>query len=183
MADGCLQIDLEPWHVERAGYDKRQFDFAARIFGAGELAHAGDGRRHAFGRNHGEPPEVQGSVEADAAGHFDAEIPGVKVIVHPECLFEVAQKSDAIGSTEGILKAVRESAPGTKWAVGTELNMVNRMAREMAPEEVASLHELIPSLRQSVPFVKPGFVEREREAVEAARERTSSKKPFWKFWG
>jgi len=61
------------------------------------------------------------------------QIPGVKVIVHPECRFEVAQKADAIGSTEGILKTVRESAEGTKWAVGTELNMVNRLARETAP--------------------------------------------------
>jgi len=60
-----------------------------------------------------------------------AEIPGVKVIVHPECRFEVAQKADAIGSTEGILKTVRESPVGTKWAVGTELNMVDRLAREM----------------------------------------------------
>ena len=68
--------------------------------------------------------------------------PGVKVIVHPECRFEVAQKADAIGSTEGILKTVRESPPGTKWAVGTELNMVNRLAREVAPErEVVSLDD------------------------------------------
>jgi quinolinate synthase len=71
-----------------------------------------------------------------------AEIPGLKVIVHPECRFEVAEKADAIGSTEGILKTVRESPPGTRWAVGTELNMVNRLAREMAPErEVVSLDE------------------------------------------
>jgi quinolinate synthase len=71
-----------------------------------------------------------------------AQIPGVKVIVHPECRFEVAQKADAIGSTEGILKTVRESPPGTKWAVGTELNMVNRLAREVAPErEVVSLDD------------------------------------------
>jgi quinolinate synthase len=70
------------------------------------------------------------------------QIPGVKVIVHPECRFEVAQKADAIGSTEGILKIVRDSPPGTKWAVGTELNMVNRMAREVAPErEVVSLDD------------------------------------------
>ena len=61
-----------------------------------------------------------------------AEIPGVKVIVHPECRFEVAQKADVIGSTEGILKTVRESPPGTKWTVGTELNMVTRMAREQS---------------------------------------------------
>jgi quinolinate synthase len=71
-----------------------------------------------------------------------AQIPGVKVIVHPECRFEVAQKADAIGSTEGILKTVRESPPGTRWAVGTELNMVNRLAREVAPErEVVSLDD------------------------------------------
>ena len=70
------------------------------------------------------------------------QIPGVKVIVHPECRFEVAQKADAIGSTEGILKTVKESPAGTKWAVGTELNMVNRLAREVAPDrEVVSLDD------------------------------------------
>jgi quinolinate synthase len=70
------------------------------------------------------------------------QIPGVRVIVHPECRFEVAQKADAIGSTEGILKTVRESPPGTKWTVGTELNMVNRLAREVAPErQVVSLDD------------------------------------------
>jgi quinolinate synthase len=70
------------------------------------------------------------------------QIPGVRVIVHPECRFEVAQKADAIGSTEGILKTVRESPPGTKWTVGTELNMVNRLAREVAPErQVTSLDD------------------------------------------
>jgi quinolinate synthase len=62
-----------------------------------------------------------------------AEIPDIKVVVHPECRFEVAQKADAIGSTEGIIKIVRESPAGTRWAVGTELNMVSRLAREVAP--------------------------------------------------
>jgi quinolinate synthase len=70
------------------------------------------------------------------------QIPGVRVIVHPECRFEVAQKADAIGSTEGILKTVRESPAGTKWTVGTELNMVNRLARETAPDrQVVSLDD------------------------------------------
>jgi quinolinate synthase len=70
------------------------------------------------------------------------QIPGVKVIVHPECRFEVAQKADAIGSTEGIIKTVRDSPPGTRWAVGTELNLVSRLARESAPErEVVSLDD------------------------------------------
>jgi quinolinate synthase len=70
------------------------------------------------------------------------QIPGVKVIVHPECRFEVVQKADAIGSTEGIVKTVRESPEGTKWAVGTELNLVNRLAREVAPgKQVVSLDD------------------------------------------
>ena len=71
-----------------------------------------------------------------------AQIPGVKVIVHPECRFEVAQKADAIGSTEGIIKTIHESPAGTKWAVGTELNLVSRLARECAPErKVVSLDD------------------------------------------
>jgi quinolinate synthase len=71
-----------------------------------------------------------------------AEIPGVKIIVHPECRFEVAQKADAIGSTEGIIKALVESPTGTQWAVGTELNLVTRLAREMAPaKKIVSLDD------------------------------------------
>ena len=70
------------------------------------------------------------------------QIPGIKVIVHPECRFEVAQKADAIGSTEGIIKAVESSPAGSKWAVGTELNLVQRLAREQAPHrEVVSLDD------------------------------------------
>jgi quinolinate synthase len=63
-----------------------------------------------------------------------AEIPGVRVIVHPECRFEVAQKADAIASTEGIITAIEQSPAGTPWAVGTELNLVARLGRRMAPE-------------------------------------------------
>jgi quinolinate synthase len=71
-----------------------------------------------------------------------AEIPGVQVIVHPECRFEVAEKADAIGSTEGIIKAVTESPPGTRWAVGTELHLVARLGRETAPDKtVVSLDD------------------------------------------
>ena len=70
------------------------------------------------------------------------QMPGVKVIVHPECRFEVAQKADSIGSTEGIIKTVEESPVGTRWAVGTELNLVNRLARRCAPaREVVSLDD------------------------------------------
>jgi quinolinate synthase len=85
---------------------------------------------------------VHNRFTPDMVDRRRAQIPGVKVIVHPECRFEVAQKADAIGSTEGIIKTIKDSPPGTKWAVGTELNLVNRLARECAPErQVVSLDD------------------------------------------
>jgi quinolinate synthase len=59
--------------------------------------------------------------------------PGGRVIVHPECTFDVVQAADDSGSTEYILKTVRNSPPGSVWAVGTEIHLVNRLAREVAP--------------------------------------------------
>src|ERR1700740_524072 len=56
------------------------------------------------------------------------EHPGIRVIVHPECRVEVAQAADQIGSTEGIIRAVKAAPPGSKWAVGTEIHMVNRLS-------------------------------------------------------
>ena len=69
--------------------------------------------------------------------------PGLRVIVHPEVPFDVVQAADDSGSTEYILKTVRESAPGSVWAVGTEVHLVHRLAEEVAPERtVYSLDEL-----------------------------------------
>jgi quinolinate synthase len=58
---------------------------------------------------------------------------GIRVIVHPEVPWDVVQAADDSGSTEYILKTVRESAPGSTWAVGTEVHLVNRLANEVAP--------------------------------------------------
>jgi len=58
------------------------------------------------------------------------------VISHPENAFEVCQKSDFVGSTEYILNTVRQAEPGSKWLVGTELNLVNRLHHEMKPKNV-----------------------------------------------
>jgi quinolinate synthase len=60
--------------------------------------------------------------------------PDVRVIVHPECTWDVVQAADESGSTEHILKQVRQSPVGSKWAVGTEIHLVNRLAHEVAPE-------------------------------------------------
>jgi quinolinate synthase len=69
--------------------------------------------------------------------------PGIRVIVHPEVPFDVVQAADDSGSTEYILRQVRSSAPGSVWAVGTEVHLVNRLADEVAPERtVLSLDQL-----------------------------------------
>lgn len=65
---------------------------------------------------------------------FRAKYPDGKVISHPECSFEVCAASDYIGSTEYIVKTIKEAPTGTRWLVGTELNLVERLAREVAPE-------------------------------------------------
>lgn len=67
------------------------------------------------------------------------EHPGIRVIVHPECRFEVAQAADQIGSTEGIIKAIQASPAGTEWAVGTEIHLVNRLGKELRDHKVISL--------------------------------------------
>ena len=65
---------------------------------------------------------------------FRAEHPDGRVISHPECSFEVCQLSDHVGSTEHIVKIVKEAPPNTRWLVGTELNLVSRLAEEVKPE-------------------------------------------------
>jgi quinolinate synthase len=67
------------------------------------------------------------------------EHPGIRVIAHPECRFEVAQAADQIGSTEGIIKAIQASPVGTEWAVGTEIHLVNRLSKELRDHKVISL--------------------------------------------
>jgi len=67
------------------------------------------------------------------------EHPGIRVIAHPECRFEVAEAADQIGSTEGIIKAIQASPAGTEWAVGTEIHLVNRLGKELKDHKVISL--------------------------------------------
>jgi quinolinate synthase len=62
------------------------------------------------------------------------EHPGVRVIVHPEVPFAVVEAADDSGSTEYIIKQVKNSPPGSVWAVGTEIHLVNRLANQVAPE-------------------------------------------------
>ena len=70
-------------------------------------------------------------------------IPGVQVIVHPECKNEVVMAADVVGSTESIIKAVNQSPAGSKWAVGTELNLVARLAANNPDKEVVFLDKTV----------------------------------------
>jgi quinolinate synthase len=68
---------------------------------------------------------------------------GVKVLVHPECKHEVVAAADVVGSTEMIIKTVEQSAPGSKWAIGTELNLVQRLANENPDKEIVFLDKTV----------------------------------------
>lgn len=63
-----------------------------------------------------------------------SQYPDIRVISHPECQFDVVQASDSFGSTEHIIKCISESEPGTKWAIGTEIHLVNRL-KNAHPEQ------------------------------------------------
>ena len=65
--------------------------------------------------------------------------PGIRVIVHPECRWEVVQKADHVGSTEQIIRTVTAAEPGSTWAVGTEIHLVNRLSKQLADRTVMSL--------------------------------------------
>ncbi|HET6841408.1 MAG TPA: quinolinate synthase NadA [Candidatus Angelobacter sp.] len=68
------------------------------------------------------------------ADNVRARHPGIQVIVHPECRFEVCQKADGIGSTERLIKIIEDAPAGSKFAVGTEIHLVHRMGQQFAKE-------------------------------------------------
>ena len=69
--------------------------------------------------------------------------PDIKVIVHPECLMETVQAADMDGSTEVIRKTINEAPPGSKWAVGTEISLVNRLAKHNPDKMVFCLDPVV----------------------------------------
>ena len=86
---------------------------------------------------------VHGRFTLDSVNEVRARIPGVKVLVHPECQHEVVSAADVIGSTESIIKTVAESPVGSKWAVGTELNLVRRLAANNPDKEIVFLDKTV----------------------------------------
>ena len=86
---------------------------------------------------------VHGRFTLDNVQAVRAAIPGVQVLVHPECQHEVVSVADVVGSTEMIIRTVDASPTGSKWAIGTELNLVQRLAKKHPDKEIVFLDKTV----------------------------------------
>ena len=86
---------------------------------------------------------VHGRFTRESIEEVRTRMPGVKVIVHPECQHDVVLHADVVGSTEKIIQAVSSSPSGSKWAVGTELNLVSRLAASNPDKEIVFLDKTV----------------------------------------
>ncbi|RVX39333.1 quinolinate synthetase [Nonomuraea polychroma] len=86
---------------------------------------------------------VHGRFTADSVDDVRARIPGVNVLVHPECRHDVVLKADYVGSTEYIIKKLEAAPAGSSWAVGTELNLVKRLAQRFPDKNVSFLDRTV----------------------------------------
>ncbi|ASY16628.1 quinolinate synthase [Candidatus Planktophila sulfonica] len=86
---------------------------------------------------------VHGRFTRESIQEVRTRIPGVQVITHPECQHEVVVDSDVVGSTERIIQAVSSSPAGSKWAIGTELNLVSRLAQNNPDKEIVFLDKTV----------------------------------------
>ena len=84
--------------------------------------------------------------------------PGVRVIVHPECTWDVVQAADDSGSTEYIIDRVTRSPPGSTWAIGTEIHLVSRLAAGLAPERTVLTLDPIGCLCSTMFRVSPNHL-------------------------
>ncbi len=86
---------------------------------------------------------VHGRFSLDSVNDVRERIPGVNVLVHPECKHEVVAAADFVGSTEYIIKTLEAAPAGSKWAIGTELNLVRRVAAAHPDKEVVFLDKTV----------------------------------------
>jgi len=86
---------------------------------------------------------VHGRFVADNVAEVRRRIPGVTVLVHPECVHEVVTAADQIGSTEKIISTIERAPAGSSWAVGTELNLVQRLAQEHQDKTIVFLDKTV----------------------------------------
>ena len=126
LAMGMTDADCAVWnpHLDSGGLTDDQIANAKMILWRGHCS-------------------VHQRFTPDMVDSVRARIPGVRVIVHPECRNEVVAKADEVGSTEKIIRAIEDSPAGTKWAVGTELNLVARLGLENPDKTVAFLDRTV----------------------------------------
>lgn len=86
---------------------------------------------------------VHGRFSLDSVDDVRSRIPGVNVLVHPECKHEVVSAADHVGSTEYIIKKLDEAPAGSAWALGTELNLVRRLAKAHPDKQVVFLDKTV----------------------------------------
>lgn len=86
---------------------------------------------------------VHGRFSLDNISDIRAKVPGVQILVHPECQHPVVSNADVVGSTEFIIKTVENSPAGSKWAIGTELNLVQRLAKTHSDKEIYFLDKTV----------------------------------------
>jgi quinolinate synthase len=86
---------------------------------------------------------VHGRFSTEVVDELRATIPGVQILVHPECRHEVVTKADLVGSTEFIIRTIETAEPGTSWAIGTELNLVQRLANAHPDKNIMFLDKTV----------------------------------------
>ena len=86
---------------------------------------------------------VHGRFTAESVADVRERVPGVQVIVHPECRYDVVSAADQVGSTESIIRAVDAAPAGSAWAVGTELNLVRRLALRHPEQQIVYLDRTV----------------------------------------
>ena len=82
---------------------------------------------------------VHGRFTADVVDDLRVKHPGINILVHPECTHEVVLKADLVGSTEFIIKTIEAAPAGSVWAIGTELNLVKRLADQHTDKTIVFL--------------------------------------------
>jgi len=86
---------------------------------------------------------VHGRFTVDCVREARDRVPGVNILVHPECQYGVVDAADYVGSTEYIIRTIEAAPAGTSWAVGTELNLVRRLANAHPDKEIMFLDRTV----------------------------------------
>jgi len=86
---------------------------------------------------------VHGRFSLECVDDVRARVPGINVLVHPECRYDVVSAADLVGSTEFIINTIEAAPPGSTWAIGTELNLVSRLAKAHTDKTIVFLDKTV----------------------------------------